>query len=106
LDQFLPFDQETNGEIFEQASPICRISGDAPPFLVIHGEEDDVVPVSQSDAFVGALKEAGVSVEYHRIPLEDHGFSNGSWGHIEAASIRFFRDRLIGIDDSDVVPVD
>lgn len=106
LDQFLPYDYEGNEAIFEDASPICRVTPQAPPFLVIHGEEDDVVPVSQSDALVGALKEAGCAVEYHRLPNEDHGFSNGSWGHIEEAAVRFFKDRLIGVDDANVVPVD
>lgn len=106
VDQFLPYEYEGNETIFERASPICLVTKDAPPFLVIHGEEDDVVPVAQSDAFVGALKEAGVSVEYHRYPHEAHSFTLSAWSSIEATATRFFRDRLIGIDDADVVVVD
>lgn len=106
LDQFLPYEYVGNEDLFAQASPICLINGDAPPFLIIHGEADDVVPVSQSDAFVGALKEAGISVEYHRYPHEDHSFSNGSWPLLEAAACHFFRDRLIIADDANVVMVD
>jgi acetyl esterase/lipase len=106
VDQFLPWEYEGNESKFEQASPICQISPGAPPFLVIHGEDDDVVPVSQSDAFVGALKEAGVSVEYHRYPHEAHSFTLSAWNAIEATSTRFFRDRLIGVDDTDAVMVD
>lgn len=101
IDQFLPYEYAGNETIFESASPICRAFPGAPPFLIIHGEEDDIVPVSQSDAFVGALKEKGVPVEYYRYPGEDHGFSNGSWPLIEAAAVRFLRDRLVGVDDSD-----
>lgn len=44
------------------ASPINYISKDDPPFLIIHGEEDETVPVSQSRLFAAALKKAGVSV--------------------------------------------
>lgn len=102
LDQFLPVDWVGNEAIFEEASPICRIIPGAPPFLVIHGEQDDIVPVSVSDAFVGALKENGIAVEYHRYPLEDHNFTNGSWPQILATAIRFIRDRLIGVDDTNV----
>ncbi len=103
IEQFLPMDYAGHEATFEAASPICRVFPGAPPFLVIHGEEDDIVPVSQSDAFVGTLKEKGVPVEYHRYPGEDHGFSNGSWPLIEATAVRFLKDRLIGVDNADVV---
>ena len=35
-------------EIFRNASPIARTHGDAPPFLVIHGSGDTVIPVQQA----------------------------------------------------------
>jgi acetyl esterase/lipase len=45
------------------ASPIVHITTDIPPLLVIHGTGDAVVPVSQSDDLIGALKDAGVGVK-------------------------------------------
>jgi dipeptidyl aminopeptidase/acylaminoacyl peptidase len=35
----------------------------APPFLLIHGDADPVVPLQQSERMVAALKEKGVSAE-------------------------------------------
>lgn len=59
--------------IYRQASPITHVSADDPPFLLIHGDADDVVPFSQSERFVAALQKAGIEVELIRIPGGGHG---------------------------------
>jgi acetyl esterase/lipase len=46
-----------------ELSPACRIRKDAPPFLLIHGDADEIVPFKQSELFRDALEEAGVPVE-------------------------------------------
>ena len=38
-------------EVFRNASPIARVHPDAPPFLVIHGSSDTVIPVAQARSF-------------------------------------------------------
>jgi acetyl esterase/lipase len=43
-------------EVFRDASPIARIHPDAPPFLVIHGSNDTVIPVAQARSFVERLR--------------------------------------------------
>ena len=43
-----------------KASPITYVSKDACPFVIIHGDKDERVPVSQSEVFATALKQAGV----------------------------------------------
>lgn len=52
----------------------CRsyVTKDAPPFLLLHGTADSLVPVSQSDAFYETLTEAGVTAEYLRIEGAQH----------------------------------
>ena len=35
-----------HGDVFRKASPIARVHKDAPPFLVLHGERDTLVPVN------------------------------------------------------------
>jgi len=52
----------------------CRsyITEQAPPFLLLHGTADALVPVSQSDSFYEALTEAGLPVEYLRIEGAQH----------------------------------
>jgi dipeptidyl aminopeptidase/acylaminoacyl peptidase len=58
-------------ELAEKASPILHVSKDDPPFLIMHGSMDSLVPVRQSQAFAGALKEAGVNS--HLVILEGAG---------------------------------
>lgn len=56
------------------ASPVTYIDARTPPFLLIHGDEDKVVPVAQSHLGEAALREAGVHVETLYIPAVDHSF--------------------------------
>ena len=45
------------------ASPVTYISPDDPPFLIIHGDKDSIVPVVQSQVLDEQLKKAGVHSE-------------------------------------------
>ncbi|HTU16496.1 MAG TPA: prolyl oligopeptidase family serine peptidase [Gemmataceae bacterium] len=47
-------------EILRDISPISHVSRDDPPTLIIHGDEDKLVPLQQSRRMVAKLKEAGV----------------------------------------------
>jgi len=55
------------------ASPINYVSPDDPPFLLVHGDADLVVPFRQSEMMEAALKEAGVPVKLIRIEGGGHG---------------------------------
>lgn len=58
-----------------RASPITRVDADAPPFLVVHGTTDAVVPVRQSRKLVAALRADSPSpVGYAELPHAQHGF--------------------------------
>ena len=94
IEQFVGVPYDGNEKKWQDASPLWQLRENLPPFYVIHGAEDDVVPVAQSDTFVGALKRMGNEVEYLRIPGEDHNFSGGSFGTIERGYISFFREKL------------
>ena len=43
-----------------QASPVTWVTEDDPPFLIVHGDKDNVVPLDQSRIFDAALSKAGV----------------------------------------------
>ena len=49
-------------QIIKRASPVTHISSDDPPFLIIHGEKDDVVLLDQSQALYKRLVSADVPV--------------------------------------------
>jgi len=56
------------------ASPITYINGSEPPFLIIHGDKDDIVPYKQSLLLRNALEAAGNSVSMLRVREGGHGF--------------------------------
>ena len=62
-------------ELFEAASPTLRAHRDAPPFFILHGENDAVIPRSQAQTFQGALRKAGArTVAFAEIPNAHHAF--------------------------------
>ncbi|MFB6152182.1 MAG: alpha/beta hydrolase fold domain-containing protein [Haloarculaceae archaeon] len=56
-----------------RASPLTHVDGTEPPFLVVHGSADRVVPREQSDLLVSALADADVPVTYHVVAGGGHG---------------------------------
>ena len=57
---------ETDDEVTQkitQISPARLVTPHAPPFLLIHGDADPVVPLQQSEVMLAALKQAGVPAE-------------------------------------------
>jgi acetyl esterase/lipase len=57
----------------QAASPLNYVNSDAAPFYLIHGEDDGVVPVTQSSRLHEALLEHGVESTFYPIPQGDHG---------------------------------
>lgn len=53
------------------ASPIHYVSKDDPPFLIVHGEGDRVIPVEQSQRFYEELRKAGVNATL-KMPYVGH----------------------------------
>jgi len=83
------------------ASPEAYIDAKDPPFLLIHGTEDKVVPVSQSRKGEAAFRRAGVPVESIYVDGVDHSFIGKTPEQTRAASLRainatidFFHDKL------------
>ncbi len=65
----------TDSEVFESASPMSRIHGDAPPMFVLHGANDSLVPVEQARRFVELLREESTNpVVYAEFPGAQHAF--------------------------------
>ncbi|QRP43999.1 alpha/beta hydrolase [Amycolatopsis sp. FDAARGOS 1241] len=57
------------------ASPLDRVSGDAPPFFVIHGRNDSLVPVGEAREFVQRLRAVSKQpVAYAELAGAQHAF--------------------------------
>ena len=56
-----------------RANPITYVKKDSPPFLIMHGDKDPMVPFGQSELFVAALKKAGADVTFRPVKGAGHG---------------------------------
>lgn len=65
-----------SAELMTQVSPVTYIDADDPPFLIMHGELDATVPVSQAEQFAALLDEAGVPHEVIIVPGGGHRMPN------------------------------
>jgi acetyl esterase/lipase len=60
---------------WEQASPVCHVGPHAPPFFVLHGGNDSLVPVQQARMFVTEFRSvAKQPVLFAELPLAQHAF--------------------------------
>ncbi|MDE2403231.1 MAG: alpha/beta hydrolase [Sphingomonadales bacterium] len=73
---------------YAPASPVTYIDAKDPPFLLIHGEEDQTVPVAQSHLVEARLRAAGVPVTAIYIPGVDHSFIGRSAAETRTATLR------------------
>ena len=57
------------------ASPLTHITKDAAPFIIVHGEADPIVPLSQAEMLYKALKSANVSAKLQIGKDRNHGYN-------------------------------
>jgi len=60
-------------ELAARANPIIYVDEEAPPFLIVHGDLDPVVPIQQSELLYEALREAGGGPRFHTVRGAGHG---------------------------------
>ncbi len=58
---------------YRDASPLTHVTPDDSPMLLMHGDEDLIVPIRQSEIMESALKQAGVAVRFIKVPGGKHG---------------------------------
>jgi dipeptidyl aminopeptidase/acylaminoacyl peptidase len=61
-------------EVYRERSPEFFCDQIQDPIAIFQGEDDVVVPRSQSDRVVASLQRRGIPHEYHLYPGEGHGF--------------------------------
>ena len=78
------------------ASPLTHVSPAFPPTLLIHGTEDELVPVHASLVMYEALAEARVPAELHLYAEQLHAFdATPAFGRQCAAEMQLFLDRYV-----------
>ena len=60
-----------------RANPVTYVTKDDPPFLIVHGDADPLVPHHQSELLFAALKAAGVRVRLNTVKGGGHGAGFG-----------------------------
>lgn len=61
-------------QVLLAASPVNYVTADDPPFLIMHGDKDDAVPLEQSKEFYELLKKRGVRSEFLILKNRGHSF--------------------------------
>ncbi len=69
-------DLSTDVENYRDASPIRTVPDIEDPLLVLHGEDDARVPISQSEQLCDELDKHGKRYEFRRYDGEPHGFGD------------------------------
>jgi acetyl esterase/lipase len=67
LANFLGAEYSKHPEVWREASPVFHVSSDAAPFLIMHGTQDQEVPISQSQELFEKLQASGVPASFIKI---------------------------------------
>jgi pectinesterase len=92
--KFLGAHQTEEPELAAFASPVSHVNPGSPPFLIVHGEEDTVVPMSQSELFDERLHEAGVESELIRVAEAGHSYHDLLTPDVVDRIVAFFGKHL------------
>ncbi len=76
-------------------NPVSYVSADDPPFLIVHGDQDSIVPLHQSELLYTALQQAGVAAELYVVKDGDHA-RGGEFGtpELHRKTVEFMQQHL------------
>ena len=80
----------------DDVSPLLAVTADDAPTLLIHGDKDELVPISHSQRFLKAMQETKATCEL--IVMEDaaHGFPGDQGTQAETALLNWF-DKYLAV---------
>jgi acetyl esterase/lipase len=92
----------TRVELRRLASPVHHARAGAPPFLLVHGDADEVVPYPQATGLAAALAGHGVDVRLHTVSGGHHNmradatepWSDVPWSDLGQQALEFFTEHL------------
>lgn len=88
-----------NSGAYRDASPICHVRADDPPFFIAHREKDPIVSTAQSVVFADALRKAGVPVELVIVKNGDHGLGPVPGGPAANPDMNTYCARVVAFFD-------
>jgi acetyl esterase/lipase len=94
LTHFLGASYSNRPELWRNASPIFHVAKGDPPFLIVHGTQDEEVQISQSQELVDKLQAAGVPVSFIKV-ADVHTFHTPEARHELAIQTLAFFDRYL-----------
>ena len=71
------------------------VSSDDPPTLLVHGDQDELVNISNSKIIYEELQKANVTTEFITIPGAGHGFRGEAAKQANAAMVSWFENTLL-----------
>ena len=87
-----PYFRDAQEPTMRGLSPLSKADQIKIPIMVYHGERDQTVPLSQSDAFVKRAQRSGQKVDYH--VLKDYGHGPAWRREIMAKQLQLINDYL------------
>lgn len=86
---------------YRDASPVEHVHPDAPPFLIVHGTLDNLVPAGQARRFASLLTDAGVDAVLVELDGAPHAFDvfHSTWADTSVDGLVRYLSRLSEGDD-------
>jgi acetyl esterase/lipase len=96
---------QNNPERVATTNPVSYVTPDDPPFLIMHGTVDILIPFDQSQLLVDALRANGVDVTFR--PQQNLGHGGSVWNPVSISQpVYDFFDRVLGGTVANSVRVD
>lgn len=86
---------QENQDKVATANPITYVTADDPPFLIVHGTNDPLVPLNQSELLHDALRKVEVQATF--VTIDGGGHGQGFPREVNDEVQRFFDHHLLGI---------
>jgi acetyl esterase/lipase len=101
---FLGTSYRDKPDVYKKASPIEHVSKDDPPFLIVHGTADIIVPIIHSERLHEKLTKAGVKSELITVKGAGHGWTGKDAISTTAATLEFLSKNLLHLAGSRAEP--
>jgi acetyl esterase/lipase len=95
-DELLGVFAATDPLLASKASPLTYVRESSPPFLILHGSEDSLVPCSHGERLYEALRAKGVSADLYLLKGAEHAALDFYQPEIREIIAEFFARNLIG----------